>query len=67
MDHYEPISYVNEHFSDSKILFGVEAQGNPFYVLYGGDNYYPFTVIIDADGIITLVYRSSMMLTRCDR
>jgi thiol-disulfide isomerase/thioredoxin len=56
-DTYEPVSYVNERFADSKIIFGVNPEGNPFYTLYGGDGYYPFTVIVDAEGVIT--YRKS--------
>ena len=55
VDTYEPVSYVNEHFADSKIVFGVNIVGNPFYTLYGGDGYYPFTLIIDAEGVITYV------------
>ncbi|MBE6595833.1 MAG: TlpA family protein disulfide reductase, partial [Ruminococcaceae bacterium] len=60
-DTYNPVSYVNQYFPDSKIVFGVNDVNGSFYDLYGGDGYYPFTVIIDAEGIIT--YRNSGALS----
>ena len=59
-DPYEPKAYVTERFPDSKIIFGVNDAGNPFYTLYGGDGYYPYTVIIDGDGVITYSKSSAM-------
>ena len=60
-DTYNPVSYVNQYFPNSAIVFGVDDVNGSFYDLYGGDGYYPFTVIIDAEGIIT--YRNSGALS----
>jgi hypothetical protein len=44
---------VNTLFPDAAILFGQDASGDVFYNLYGCNGYYPYTIILDADGVIT--------------
>lgn len=55
----EASAYVNEHFKDSAITFVKDtrpsgATSDTYYSLIGGKfNIYPYTVIIDANGVIT--------------
>ena len=53
-------TYVKDYYSDSDIIFAADEnlkQGNVYrdecYETFGGDGYYPYTVIIDENGIIT--------------
>ncbi len=56
----ESDEYIEEHFPDSKILFGVDrliAEGNAsmgeyFYKSLGGTGTYPITIIVDPNGKI---------------
>lgn len=50
--------YVNANFADSEIIFAkdVNLDGNNLddcYENFGGVGYYPYTIIIDANGVIT--------------
>jgi thiol-disulfide isomerase/thioredoxin len=49
----DPVNYVNTLFPNASILFGRDASGDAFYNLYGCNGYYPYTIILDADGVIT--------------
>lgn len=53
-------SYVKEYYSDSDIVFAADEdlkQGNVYrdecYETFGGDGYYPYTIIVDENGVIT--------------
>ena len=53
-------TYIKDYYSDSDIIFAADEnlkQGNVYrdecYETFGGDGYYPYTVIIDENGIIT--------------
>lgn len=49
--------YVSENFSDSEIIFLKDENGSGYldevYTLYGGNGSYPYTIIIDENGVIT--------------
>lgn len=49
--------YVSENFSDSEIIFLKDENNSGYldeaYTLYGGAGSYPYTIIIDENGVIT--------------
>ena len=49
--------YVSENFSNSEIIFLKDENNSGYldeaYTLYGGDGSYPYTIIIDENGVIT--------------
>ena len=53
----DPVDYVNEKFAGSKIIFAKDvAMTNTvdkYFSLYGGKNEYPYTLVLDAEGVIT--------------
>ncbi len=53
----EPVEYVNSNFPSSKMIFARDEQTggsrDKYYGMLGGDGYYPFTLVIDAEGVIT--------------
>ncbi|MBQ7387349.1 MAG: TlpA family protein disulfide reductase [Clostridia bacterium] len=57
----EPMAYVTDNFADSKIIFARDVKAgsslDKYYGLLGGDGYYPYTLVIDTEGVIT--YSSS--------
>jgi thiol-disulfide isomerase/thioredoxin len=56
--------YVFENFPDSKIIFAYDKpridKTDFYYDLLGGEKYYPYTVILDADGVITFKREGAM-------
>ena len=60
--------YINEHFPDSKMLFGLDRPIDPddpssadyFYSTFGGPGTYPITVIISPDGTIFTVQTTEL-------
>lgn len=56
--------YVIENLYDSKIVFAYDqprsGKTDFYYALLGGVTYYPYTVILDADGVITFKREGSM-------
>ncbi len=53
------VDYVKNNFSDSDIIFAKDTNSSggldDCYTLYGGDGYYPYTIIIDENGVITFM------------
>lgn len=50
-----PLNYINENFENSKMFFAYDsAMGSTemYYNLLGGDRSYPYTVVLDTDGVI---------------
>ncbi len=48
--------YVNEHFKDSKMLFGKDTPSSytdEYYTMLGGTDTYPMTLIVNSEGVIT--------------
>ncbi len=56
-------AYIAEHYPDSPMIFswdGGEGFTGEYYTALGGRGTYPFTVILDEDGIIQKVFFSSV-------
>lgn len=53
-------AYINEHFPDSKMVFAYDLPltktKDMYFDLLGGSDYYPRTIVLDKDGIITYSY-----------
>ena len=45
--------YIAEHYADSKIIFCQDSAGETYYNAVGAKNGYPYTFILDANGVIT--------------
>ena len=55
--------YISGHYADSPILFswdGGEGFNGEYYTALGGRGTYPYTLVLNADGIITQVFVSSV-------
>ena len=48
--------YLKNNYSDSKMIFARDAEGEAFYSLLGGRGTYPYTVVLDENGIITNIF-----------
>ena len=53
-------AYINEHFPDSKMIFAYDLPltklKDMYFDLLGGTDYYPRTLVLDKDGIISFTY-----------
>jgi thiol-disulfide isomerase/thioredoxin len=53
-------AYINEHFPDSKMIFAYDVPldkvRDMYFNLLGGTDYYPRTLVLDKDGVITFTY-----------
>lgn len=62
------VDYVKDNYSDSDIIFAKDTNSSggldDCYTLYGGDRYYPYTIIIDENGIIT--FKKSGVVSESD-
>ena len=64
----ESDEYIEEHFPDSKIIFGVDrlikegdlTSGEYFYTSLGGTGTYPITIIVDPNGEIFTLQQSEL-------
>lgn len=54
------LKFVNEQFSDYTILFGYDDPSAPYYEMLNGKKAFPFTIIVNQEGIITLVNNGSI-------
>ncbi len=52
--------FIEKYYPDSLIRFASDADGEEYYTTLGGRDTYPYTVIINADGVITHVYYSAL-------
>ena len=46
-------SYVNQNFPSSEIIFAYDTANDDYWSAIGGELYYPRTVVLDKDGVIT--------------
>ena len=49
------LEFVNSQFKDYEILFAYDDVASPYYTILGGKKAWPPTVIVDQEGVITLV------------
>ena len=45
--------YIAEHYADSKIIFCQDGAGEMYYNMVGAKSGYPYTFVLDANGVIT--------------
>ena len=53
-------AYINDHYANSNITFACDLANEEYYSKLGGRGTYPYTVIIDEDGIITNVFLDAL-------
>ena len=54
------LEFVNSQFKDYEILFAYDDVASPYYTILGGKKAWPTTVIVDQEGVITLVKHGSL-------
>lgn len=52
--------YLAEHYPKSDITFAIDLEGESYYNQLGGRGTYPYTVVLDEDGVITDIFVSSL-------
>ena len=52
--------YIAEHYADSKIIFCQDGAGEMYYNMVGAKDYYPYTFVLDANGVITHTFVGSI-------
>ena len=52
--------YIAEHYADWKVIFSVDPGNSEYYTALGGRGTYPYTIVLDENGIITNVFFSSV-------
>ena len=63
MVHETAPNYVKEHYPDSKIIFAKDyltGDAEGYYTTLGGRGTYPYTVVIDEQGVISSVFLTSL-------
>lgn len=48
--------FIGKYYPDSKLIFASDLEGESYYSLLGGRGTYPYTVIIDENGVIAEVF-----------
>jgi len=48
--------YISSHYPESKIIFASDIANEGYYSLLGGRGTYPYTVIIDENGVIVKIF-----------
>ncbi len=48
--------YIGNYYADSSITFACDLEGEGYYSLLGGRGTYPYTVIIDEQGVVVKVF-----------
>jgi thiol-disulfide isomerase/thioredoxin len=56
MDRETALDYINEHYPDSEMKFAFDNKDEGYFLNLGGTDYYPRTLVLDADGVITMTY-----------
>ncbi len=60
----DPVEYVTSNFPDSEIIFAkdekMSSSYDKYYGILGGNGYYPYTLVIDAEGVITYADSSAL-------
>lgn len=52
--------YIGSHYSDTDIIFARDSENEGYYTTLGGRGTYPYTVVIDENGIIVKIFFSSL-------
>lgn len=52
--------YLAEHYPESDITFAIDLEAEAYYNQLGGRGTYPYTVVLDEDGVITDIFVSSL-------
>ncbi len=52
--------YIAKYYATSKIIFAVDTEDEGYYSKLGGRGTYPYTVIIDENGVITNIFVSAL-------
>lgn len=52
--------YIKEHYTESRLVFACDTENAGYYTALGGRGSYPYTVIIDENGIITEIFYKSL-------
>ena len=48
--------YIAQHYPESNIRFACDGEGESYYNTLGGRGTYPYTVVVDEDGVIAAVF-----------
>ena len=48
--------YIGEYYANSKITFACDTADEGYYAMLGGRGTYPYTVVLNEDGIITKIF-----------
>lgn len=48
--------YIGTYYADSAITFAGDVENEGYYTLLGGRDTYPYTVILDADGVVQHIF-----------
>lgn len=48
--------YIKEHYPDSNLIFAIDLENAGYYSLLGGRDTYPYTVVIDENGVIVKIF-----------
>ena len=60
MLHDTESAYLKENYPSSNIIFAHDGTNEDFYKLLGGTGTYPYTIVLDENGIITDIFQSSV-------
>ena len=52
--------YLENYYSESKIIFAHDLEEEGYYSLLGGRGTYPYTVILDEDGVVIKVFLEAL-------
>ena len=53
-------AYLAEHYPESDITFAIDLEGEGYYSNLGGRGTYPYTVVLDEDGVIARIFFESL-------
>ena len=62
----EILAFVNNNFAGFNILFGYDDINNPYYLQLGGDQAWPYTVIVDQEGVISFISLDPLSYEKLD-
>jgi len=52
--------FIGKYYPDSALIFAQDGEGEEYYTMLGDRGTYPYTVILDENGIIIEVFFSSL-------
>lgn len=53
-------AYIKEHYPNSDLIFACDTENAGYYTTLGGRGTYPYTVVLDHEGVITEIFFSSL-------